>query len=212
MKLIDLTVEKFMNEVDSNSPAPGGGSVSALISTLGISLARMVGHLSVTKKKFLKLDQDIQHQFNEYLEHLETIKNELIDLIDQDTEAFNKIMKAYQIPKEDIPRRTDAIEAATLEAINVPYKVSTISLKALEMLSFILAYGNKQTVSDLGVSALSLATGIEGAALNVLINLPGLSDEDQKSIYKNEMMTIIKQSTELKQSILNLVYEKIEQK
>ncbi len=212
MKLIDLTVEKFMNEVDSNSPAPGGGSVSALISTLGISLARMVGHLSVTKKKFLKLDQDIQHQFNEYLEHLETIKNELIDLIDQDTEAFNKIMKAYQIPKEDIPRRTDAIEAATLEAINVPYKVSTISLKALEMLSFILAYGNKQTVSDLGVSALSLATGIEGAALNVLINLPGLSVEDQKSIYKNEMMTIIKQSTELKQSILNLVYEKIEQK
>lgn len=212
MKLIDLTVEKFMNEVDSNSPAPGGGSVSALISTLGISLARMVGHLSVTKKKFLKLDQDIQHQFNAYLEHLETIKNELIDLIDQDTEAFNKIMKAYQIPKEDIPRRTDAIEAATLEAINVPYKVSTISLKALEMLSFILAYGNKQTVSDLGVSALSLATGIEGAALNVLINLPGLSDEDQKSIYKNEMMTIIKQSTELKQSILNLVYEKIEQK
>lgn len=209
MKLIDLRINEFINEVDSNSPAPGGGSVSALISSLGVSLARMVGHLSVSKKKFRNLDQEIQDQFNNHLDHLLVIKDELTSLIDKDTEAFNKIMSAFQIPKEEADIRKKAIEAATLEAIKVPYKVSTISFKALEMLSFILAYGNKQTVSDLGVAALSLATGIEGASLNVLINLPGLSDEEQINMYKTEMKALLKETQLLKQNILNLVYEQL---
>ncbi len=207
MKLIDLKITEFINQVDSNSPAPGGGSVSALISTLGVSLARMVGHLSVTKKKFKNLDKDVQEQFNKNLEHLETIKDELITLIDKDTEAFNEIMKAFQIPKEETEKRMTALEDATLEAIKVPYKVVTISFKALEMLSFMLAYSNTQTVSDLGVSALSIAAGIEGAAMNVLINLPGLSNEEHISIYKNEMKNILNETNHLKQNILNLVYE-----
>ena len=118
-------------------------------------------------------------------------------------------MSAFQIPKEEADIRKKAIEAATLEAIKVPYKVSTISFKALEMLSFILAYGNKQTVSDLGVAALSLATGIEGASLNVLINLPGLSDEEQINMYKTEMKALLKETQLLKQNILNLVYEQL---
>jgi len=209
MKLIDLRINEFINEVDSNSPAPGGGSVSALISSLGVSLARMVGHLSVSKKKFRNLDQEIQDEFNYHLDHLLVIKDELSSLIDKDTEAFNKIMSAFQIPKEEADIRKRAIEAATLEAIKVPYKVSTISFKALEMLSFILAYGNKQTVSDLGVAALSLATGIEGASLNVLINLPGLSDEEQINMYKTEMKALLKETQLLKQNILNLVYEQL---
>lgn len=209
MKLIDLRIHEFINEVDSNSPAPGGGSVSALISSLGVSLARMVGHLSVSKKKFRNLDQEIQDEFNNHLDHLLVIKDELSSLIDKDTEAFNKIMSAFQIPKEEADIRKRAIEAATLEAIKVPYKVSTISFKALEMLSFILAYGNKQTVSDLGVAALSLATGIEGASLNVLINLPGLSDEEQINMYKTEMKALLKETQLLKQNILNLVYEQL---
>lgn len=209
MKLIDLRIHEFINEVDSKSPAPGGGSVSALISSLGVSLARMVGHLSVSKKKFRNLDQEIQDEFNNHLDHLLVIKDELSSLIDKDTEAFNKIMSAFQIPKEEADIRKRAIEAATLEAIKVPYKVSTISFKALEMLSFILAYGNKQTVSDLGVAALSLATGIEGASLNVLINLPGLSDEEQINMYKTEMKALLKETQLLKQNILNLVYEQL---
>lgn len=209
MKLIDLRITEFINEVDSNSPAPGGGSVSALISTLGVSLTRMVGHLSVSKKKFRNLDQEIQDQFNSHLDHLLVIKNELTTLIDKDTEAFNEIMKAFQIPKDETEKRHKALEAATLEAIKIPYKVSTISFKALEMLSFILAYGNKQTVSDLGVSALSIATGIEGASMNVLINLPGLSDEEQINMYKTEMKALLKETQHLKQNILNLVYEQL---
>lgn len=208
MKLIDLKTIDFINEIDSQKPAPGGGSVSALLSTLGVSLARMVGHLSVGKKKFLKLDQDIQNEFNEHLNHLLVIKEELIQLIDKDTEAFNLIMKAYQLPKEDA-NRTKAIEDATLEAIKVPYRVAQISYEALELLSYILAYGNKQTISDLGVSTLSLASGIEGALMNVLINIPGLSDEKQKNLYQQEAKTILKATESLKTNILNLVYEQL---
>ena len=208
MKLIDLKTIDFIHEIDSNKPAPGGGSVSALLSTLGVSLARMVGHLSVGKKKFLKLDQEIQDTFNNHLAHLLIIKDELTELIDKDTEAFNLIMKAYQLPKEDA-NRTKAIEDATLEAIKVPYRVAQISYEALELLSYILAYGNKQTISDLGVSTLSLASGIEGALMNVLINIPGLSDEKQKNLYQQEAKTILKATESLKTNILNLVYEQL---
>ena len=205
MKLIDLKTIDFINEIDSNKPAPGGGSVSALLSTLGVSLARMVGHLSVGKKKFLKLDQETQDIFHNHLGHLLIIKDELIELIDKDTEAFNLIMNAYQLSKDD-PNRSQAIEDATLEAIKVPYRVAQISYQALETLSFILTHGNKQTISDLGVSALSLSSGIEGALMNVLINIPGLSDENQKKSYQQEAKSILKDTQDLKQTILNLVY------
>jgi formiminotetrahydrofolate cyclodeaminase len=208
MKLIDLKTIDFIHEIDSNKPAPGGGSVSALLSTLGVSLARMVGHLSVGKKKFLKLDQEIQDTFNNHLAHLLIIKDELSELIDKDTEAFNLIMQAHQLPKDD-PKRSESIEDATLEAIKVPYRVAQISFQALEMLSYILAYGNKQTISDLGVSTLSLASGIEGALMNVLINIPGLSDENKVDLYRQEAKTILKDTEALKTNILNLVYEQL---
>lgn len=208
MKLIDLKTIDFIHEIDSNKPAPGGGSVSALLSTLGVSLARMVGHLSVGKKKFLKLDQTIQETFHEHLSHLLIIKDELITLVDKDTEAFNLIMEAYQVSKDD-PKRNKMIEDATLEAIKVPYRVAQVSYQALETLSFILAYGNKQTISDLGVSTLSLSSGIEGALMNVLINIPGLSDENQKNVYQQEAKSILKDTQNLKQNILNLVYESL---
>lgn len=207
MKLIELSIIDFINQVDSDAPAPGGGSVAALLSTLGISLARMVGHLSVEKKRFKNLAQDIQDQFNSHMKHLETIKHEIIPLIDKDTQAFNDIMLAYQISKDEKEKKEKAIEKATLGAIEVPYRVATISYKALETISFILAYGNKQTISDIGVAALSIASGIEGAAMNVLINLPGLSDKEQKDIYQNEMKILIQETQTLKQDILNLVYE-----
>ena len=104
MKLIDMKVLDFTNLVDSKSPAPGGGSVSALCGSLGTSLARMVGHLTIGKKKFLALDVNIQKQFIEVIHSLEGLKNELLMLVDKDTEAFNQIMLAYKMPK-DTPER-----------------------------------------------------------------------------------------------------------
>ena len=205
MKLVDLKMIDFINQVDSKSPAPGGGSVSALISSLGVSLTRMVGHLTTSKKKYAKLDEVTRLKFESHLTHLWVIKDELILLIDKDTNAFNEIMAAFKLPKEEHDIRVLAIEKATLNAIEVPYRVAVISLKALELLPFILTYGNKQTISDIGVAALSLSTGIEGALFNVLINLPGISNEDIKSNYKKEYESILKKAHLIKDELINKI-------
>jgi formiminotetrahydrofolate cyclodeaminase len=179
MKLIDLSVNDFIQEVDSCSPAPGGGSVSALASTLGASLLRMVGHLTISKKKFLALPAETQTEFKLALEQLLLIKVQLTDLIDADTASFNQIMCAYQLPKEkpeELVIRNQKIQEATLGAIQVPLAVANLSLKALQSIAPLLKNGNKNALSDLGVGALMLFSGLEGAILNVEINLGGLDD------------------------------------
>lgn len=210
MKLINLKVKDFIEQVDSNSPAPGGGSVAALMSVLGISLSKMVGHLSVNKKRFLKLDDSIQEEFKNHLNKLDNLKNDLIPLIDADTESFNMIMKAFKLAKntdEEKKIRNSAIEEATIEAIIIPFEVAKLSLEGLKALEFILEFGNKQTVSDLGVSVLALSSGIEGAIYNVMINLGSLKDETLISQYKLESKKTLERSNKYKVEILKRVYK-----
>lgn len=209
MKLVDLTVASFVQEVDSKSPAPGGGSVSSLMSAMGVALIRMVGHLSVDKKKFLALDPKIQFEFKDIIKELEIIKNEFIHLIDLDTEAFNLIVKAYQMPKnteEENSLRKEKIQEGTMQAIMVPLKVATLSLSAMHQFDFILKYGNKQTVSDLGVATLALSSGALGAIMNVMINLPGLEDEIARHQFENQIDTLSHHIEEVKDDLLKKVY------
>jgi len=209
MKLVELKVKAFIQEIDSTSPAPGGGSVAALSSSLGVALSRMVGHLTVGKKKFKALSSDIQFEFNDVMSALEMIKDQLILLIDQDTDAFNEIMGAYQLPKlteEDLKKRVDAIEVATEKAIMVPLKVASLSLAALHHLPFMIKYGNKSAISDLGVSTLTLATGIDGACMNVLINLPGLNDKIASSQYRIQVDQLVNEAHMIRDEVLELVY------
>lgn len=208
-KLVDLTVQSFLNEVDSISPAPGGGSVSALMSAMGVALIRMVGHLSVDKKKFLALDPKIQFEFKDVVGSLEVVKEEFIHLIDQDTEAFNLIVKAYQMPKateEEIVVRKEKIQEGTMKAIMVPLKVATLSLSALHQFNYILTYGNKQTVSDLGVAALSISSGALGAIMNVMINLPGLDDEIARKQFLIQVEDLKKKVEQAREELLEKVY------
>ncbi len=210
MNLTDMTLKAFIEEIDSKSPAPGGGSVSALISTLGVSLARMVGHLTVGKKKFLAYSKEIQLEFLDVHAELINIKNELERMIDKDTDAFNLIMNAYQMPKttpEEIEARKEKIESGTIEAIMVPIKVASLSIAAMHQLPFLIEYGNKQTVSDLGVAVLSLATGAEGACMNVLINLPGLNDRIAAKQYEDQAHNLIKTAHEIRDELLKSVYK-----
>jgi len=212
MKLIEMEVKKFIDEVDSKSPAPGGGSVAALSSALGVSLIRMVGHLTVDKKKFLALSPDIQFEFKDTYNSLIVVKNQLLNLIDEDTHAFNFIMNAFQMPKiteEEIKMRNKKIQEATLEAIMVPVKVASISLSAMKTLDFILKYGNKQTISDLGVAALSLSAGIEGACLNILINLPGLDDQIAASQFRIQATDYISRAHQKRDAFMLQIYEKM---
>jgi methenyltetrahydrofolate cyclohydrolase len=212
MKLIDLEVKKLIDEVDSKSPAPGGGSVSALAGTLGVSLTRMVGHLTVSKKKFLALDEHIQKDFNEKLSILENKKQELLALIDLDTEAFNLIMDAFKLPKnteEEILVKNQKIQEATKIAILVPLKVASLSLESLENMEIIIKYGNKTAISDLGVSVLNLSSAVEGALMNVLINLPGLEDESLKQKYHQDSDLILKKTLQIKDDYLKIIYQEL---
>jgi formiminotetrahydrofolate cyclodeaminase len=212
MKLIDLEIKKFMDEVDSKSPAPGGGSVSALAGSQGVALSRMVGHLTVGKKKFLALDEHIQKEFNETLSLLESKKHELLTLIDLDTEAFNLIMEAYKLPKnsdEDIVIRNQKIEEATKIAIDVPFKVARCAYHALELIWIIVEHGNKTALSDLGVSVLNLSSAIEGALMNVLINLPGLSNVTYKMQCQEQADLLLNQTHVLKNKYLTYIYQQL---
>lgn len=209
MKLIDMNLKSFIDEIDSKSPAPGGGSVAALTSVMGVSLARMVGHLTIGKKKYLALSPEIQMEFLDVQNELMTIKDELVKLVDRDTDAFNMIVKAYQMPKEteeQIKLRNEQIQLGLNEAILVPIKVASLSISALHQLSFLVKYGNKQTLSDLGVAIISLATGAEGACMNVLINLPSLEDKIAAKQHKEHAINMVVKADELKNKIVKGVY------
>lgn len=187
MKLVDLKVQEFVNEVDSKSPAPGGGSVAALAGSLSSALARMVSHLTIGKKKFKALEEETQQLVFDAMETLESKKEAFVELIDKDTEAFNMIMAAFKLPKETEEEKTlrsQKIEEATIVAIDVPYSVASYGKELLEALEVLFLYGNKNCLSDLGVSGLLLHTTIIGAVMNMKINLPGVSQEDLKTKYQ----------------------------
>ena len=143
------------------------------------------------------------------MDTFKTYKEELIDLIDKDTEAYNLVMAAFKLPKETETEqefRASEIEKATLVAIETPYRIAVLSLEALKELDTILENCNKNTLSDLGVSALLLYAGLEGALLNVKINIPGLSDQEVINDYNTKVKAMLFDGSELRKDILEKVH------
>lgn len=212
MKLVDMTICEFSDEVDSKSPAPGGGSVSALAANIGVGLSRMMAHLSFGKQKYESLDESIRVEFLNRFNQLSDIRQELVDLIDKDTESFNEFMKAIKLPKntkEQINYRNNAIQDATLFSIDIPFKTAKKSLKALNIIDYILEYGNQNTITDLGVGVLMLYTGVEGAVLNVKGNLKLLENQELKEYYNKECQSILNQAILIKDSILSTIHNRL---
>ena len=206
MKLIDMSVADFTNEVDSNSPAPGGGSVSALASDIGVSLARMMAHLSFEKKKFEQLDEKTKEEFKARFDKLGEIRKELSTLVDKDTESFNEFMKAVKMPKETEEQnklRAKAIQEATIFSIEVPYKTASLSLEALRLLDFLIKNGNQNAITDIGVGTLMLSAGMEGAILNVKVNLGQIKDKQIYDKYRDGCKEILSEGNEIKDNITN---------
>ena len=204
MRLVDMTICDFSDEVDSNSPAPGGGSVSALAGNIGVGLARMMAHLSFGKKKYENLDENIRVEFLNRFNQLADIRQELVYLVDKDTESFNEVMKAIRLPKdtkEQIEYRNKAIQDATLFSINIPFKTAKECLKALNIIGYILEYGNQ--------NALMLYTGVEGAVLNVKVNLSSLDNKELKKYYEDECKNILNKASLIKDNILSTVHNNI---
>ena len=212
MNLTKLSIEEFLQEVDSKSPAPGGGSVSALSSSLGISLGRMVGHLTFGKKKFNELDSNLQDEMEKNFDELGNLNEKLIKLIDKDTDNFNLVMKALKLPKEtekEIKDRNIEIEKATLEATYTPLEIGMLSGEVLEKLKIFVKYGNKNAITDVGVACLLCEAGGKGAILNVKINLPSLTDLELVEKIKKQIneleKKLIKDSYEIQKQISELL-------
>jgi len=175
-RLVNMTLTDFADETASESPAPGGGSISAYIGALGISLATMVANLSSHKKGW----DDRWEEFSQWAEKGEQYKNELVRLVDADTKAFNQIMNAFGLPKsteEEKAARSKAIQEATRFAIDIPFRVMETSFASMEVIKAMADIGNPNSVSDAGVGALCARSAVMGAFMNVRINAAGYEDK-----------------------------------
>lgn len=207
-KLVSMSLSAFADETASESPAPGGGSISAYMGALGAALATMVANLSSHKRGW----DERWKEFSDWAEKSEAIKNRLIKLVDEDTQAFNRIMQAFSLPKgtdDEKKFRTEAIQSATEYATEVPFRVMLASLEAMEVAKAMAEIGNPNSVSDAGVGALAARSAVMGAYLNVKINAAGLSNKEFAEKLINDGATIQAQAQALEEVILKTVNEKI---
>ena len=191
----------FANETASESVAPGGGSVSAYVGALGVALGGMVANLSANRRVW----DDRWENYSIWAEKAQALKSALLQLVDEDTQAFNKIIDAVRLPKateDEKAARTAAIEAATLYATEVPLQTMIKSLEAFEILQEMADKGNPNSASDVGVGALCIRAAIRGAHLNVNINAKDLADKDQAQSLMNKAQQISEQAEELEAQIL----------
>lgn len=190
MELIERNVKDFVNELASDSPAPGGGSASALSAAMGAALVCMVGKLTVGKKKFLALPDADRARFIGAAASCEATRERLLGLVDEDARSFDAVMAAYKLPKNteaELEARRRAVEEGLRGAIAVPMKTAALCAEAIGRLDDVLAFVNRSCLSDLGSAAMLLSAGLAGAAMNVEINLAGLSDEAEKTRYRDRV-------------------------
>jgi len=183
--LLDMRLSEFANETASESPAPGGGSVAAYAATMGVSLATMVANLSAHKRGW----DDRWEVFSEVAVRGMELQRQLMLLVDADTAAFNGIMEAYGLPKSTDDQkaiRAAAIQAATKHAIEVPMRVARLANEAMEVAREMADSGNPNSITDAGVGAMAIRTGVKGAILNAQVNLQDLKDEDYSATVRKE--------------------------
>jgi glutamate formiminotransferase/formiminotetrahydrofolate cyclodeaminase len=206
--LLKMNLREFCDETLSDSPAPGGGSVAALMGALGASLGGMVANLSAGKRGW----DDTLEYFSDRAVKAQQLKDELLSLVDEDTAAFNKVMDAFALPKESADEksaRSAAIEQATKHAAEIPMKAMETAFKSYQLLSEMADKGNPASISDVGVGALATRACIEGAAMNVRINLAGLKDEKFKSAFVENVRKISADSEALFKEINHVVEKKL---
>lgn len=207
-KLIDMDLAAFADETASESPAPGGGSISAYVGSLGVSLGTMVANLSSHKRGW----DDRWEEYSDWAEKGQSLKDELLFLVDEDTRAFNKIMEGFGLPKstdEEKAARHEAIQEASKYAMQIPFRVMERSLESMEVMKAMAENGLEASVSDAGVGALCARTAVMGAYLNVKINADGVEDKDFVNDLLSRGAEIENKALEAEKQILEIVNTKI---
>lgn len=203
-RLVRMSLKGFADETASESPAPGGGSISAYMGALGAALGTMVANLSAHKRGW----DERWKEFSDWAEKGQKVMKELIDLVDEDTAAFDRIMEVFKMPKgndEEKAARAAALEAATLYAAQVPLRTMKAALKALPIAREMAEKGNPASASDAGVGALAATAAVRGAQLNVRINSAGLQDKTAAAELNAEADAIAAEAMELQDQILEIV-------
>ena len=206
--LINMTLNNFANETASESPAPGGGSISAYCGAMGVALGTMVANLSAHKRGW----DDRWEEFSNWAEKGMNYQKKLIDLVDEDTNAFNKIMEAFRMPKtnkEEEKNRNIAIQDATKHAILTPFNVMELSYKSMEVMKAMSDIGNPNSVTDAGVGALCARTAVLGAFLNVKINCGDCDDKQFVDDILKKGEGLVKKTCSLEEEILKITNSKI---
>ncbi|MDY3023711.1 cyclodeaminase/cyclohydrolase family protein [Streptococcus hyovaginalis] len=204
MGLVDLSLRDFASVLGSDAPAPGGGSAAALSGANGISLTKMVCELTLGKKKYADVQDviaDIHHKSG-------ILQEQLLAAIDKDTEAFNLVSAVFEMPKEtddEKAARRAAMQSALKEAAQSPYDMMLVMVEALEVTRKAVGKSNTNAASDLGVAALSLKAGLQGAWLNVLINLSGIKDDSFVTTYRQKGEELLERGC----SLADMIYESI---
>ena len=206
--LANMTLIDFANKTSSESPAPGGGSISAYVGALGAALSTMVANLSANKRGW-----DEKWEFySQWGEQSLELQNILVNLVDEDTKAFNKIMSAVSLPKdtkEQKLNRSAALESATKYAIEVPFKIMETSFSCLESIKCMTELGNPNSISDAGVAALCIRTAVMGAYLNVKINCKDLNDKIFVSTILKKGKMIVNSTNKIEGEIMKLVEKQL---
>ncbi|MBC8467799.1 MAG: cyclodeaminase/cyclohydrolase family protein, partial [Candidatus Marinimicrobia bacterium] len=201
--LMSLTGTDFVKELSTNSPAPGGGSVAALAGALGAALLSMVAALTHEKKEMLETKPEMDIIGVE----AQTLKDRLTFLVDEDTEAFNKVMDANRMAETNDNEqkiKDKAVEVANKYAIEIPMETAEKCFRVIELAEILVEKGNPNSVSDAGVAAEVALAGVSGACMNVLINLPGIEDEDYCDSKRDQVETIMEKA----ESLEKIVFEK----
>lgn len=200
MKLTEMQVNEFINVLASDAPAPGGGSASALAGAMGVGLSKMVAALTLGKSKYADYQQTAQQIFDS----ADALTKQLTAGIDRDTEAFDGVSAVFAMPKstdEEKAARKEAMQKALKEATLVPYSIMELCLESLKVVELGIGRTNTSAASDLGVAALNLKSAVQGAWLNVLINLGSIKDEDFIKEYRAKGEEILHQALPLADKI-----------
>ncbi|HNX93378.1 MAG TPA: cyclodeaminase/cyclohydrolase family protein [Syntrophomonas sp.] len=210
--LLNMSISEFNQVLSSKAPAPGGGSAAALSGMLGAALTMMVVNLTIGKKAWEALEDNIKKQIKDDFAAMQTLNEELAVLVDEDTKAFTLFMQAMKLPKEtetEKSYRDGQMQKASLFAMDVPLKTAEKCLQVLRHQKDIALYGNKGAISDIGVGAELASAGIKSAALNVKINLPSIDDETVKADAVHKIDRIIREGEILLADTMAIVERRI---
>ncbi len=210
--LIEKTAKSFVMDVASDSPTPGGGSVSALVGSLGSALTSMVGHLTIDKKAYESVPESKKVEMEEEFKKINKLTEDLLKLVEEDATAFDDVMQAFKLPKnteEEKKERSAAIQSGYKKALEVPLRSGETCYKVLAHQEVFAEYGNIGAITDVGVGTLLAYAALEGSLFNVTINLKSIKDTEYKAQIEKRVEKLISDGKDLRDSLLETVYKRL---